>query len=163
MMEKLLGLPVLASEQGKSVDQLIIYMHWLMGALFVGWLLYFAYTLFRFHRSRNAKADYVGVRSHMSNYVEAAVAIIEIVLLLFVAVPLWAKAMDKFPEESKSIVVQIIGQQFNWNVRYPGKDGVFGKQEMRLVSSTNIFGVDMSDPKGADDIQVAALGEMHVP
>ena len=39
-MEKLLGLPVLASEQGKGVDNLIIYVHWLMIALFVGWYMY---------------------------------------------------------------------------------------------------------------------------
>ena len=30
--------PVLASEHGQSVDNLIIYVHWLMIALFVGWL-----------------------------------------------------------------------------------------------------------------------------
>ena len=36
--EKLLGLPVLASEHGRDVDSLIIYVHWLMIALFVGWL-----------------------------------------------------------------------------------------------------------------------------
>ena len=48
-----LGLPVLASEQGRSVDDLIIYVHLLMIALFAGWLAYFAYALFRFRRSRN--------------------------------------------------------------------------------------------------------------
>ena len=71
-MEKLLGLPVLASEHGKDVDNLIIYVHWLMIVLFVGWLAYFAYALFRFHRSRNPKADYVGVKNHASNYIEVA-------------------------------------------------------------------------------------------
>jgi len=81
-MEKLLGLPVLASEHGKHVDNLIIYVHWLMIVLFVGWLAYFAYTLFRFHRSRNPKADYVGVKSHASTYIEGAVAIVEGVLLV---------------------------------------------------------------------------------
>ena len=61
-MNKLLGLPVLASQHGKDVDTLIIYVHWLMIILFVGWLSYFAYALFRFHRSRNPKADYIGVK-----------------------------------------------------------------------------------------------------
>ena len=153
MMEKLLGLPVLASEQGKDVDKLIIYIHYLMIALFIGWVLYFAYALIRFYHKRNPKADYVGVKSHASSYVEVAVALVEAILLVGLAVPLWAKAVDKFPAEKDSTVIQIVAQQFDWNVRYPGKDGTFGKQEMRWVSSTNIFGVDPNDPNGKDDVQ----------
>src|SRR5216110_1352653 len=126
MMEKFLGLPLLASEHGKTVDDLIIYVHWLMILLFIGWLAYFAYALFRFHRSRNPRADYVGVKNHASNYIEGAVAIIEGILLIGVAVPLWAKAVDKFPKEEDATVVQVVGQQFNWNLRYAGKDGKFG-------------------------------------
>ena len=162
-MEKILGLPVLASEHGKDVDNLIIYVHWLMAILFVGWLGYFAYTLFRFHKSRNPKADYVGVKNHASNWIEGAVAIVEGVLLVAVAIPLWNKAIDKFPAENESTVVQVVGEQFNWNVRYPGKDGKFGRQDMHFVSSTNIFGVDATDTLGKDDISVMAIGEMHVP
>jgi len=61
MMEKsYLFLPPLASEHGRHVDNLIIYMHWLMIALFVGWLGYFAYVLIRFRRGRNPRADYLG-------------------------------------------------------------------------------------------------------
>jgi len=159
-MEKLLGLPVIASEHGKTVDGLIIYVHWLMIVLFVGWLAYFAYALFRFHRSRNPKADYVGVKSHASTYIEGAVAIVEGVLLVAVAVPLWAKAVGSLPPENTSTVIQVVAQQFNWNARYPGKDGKFGRQDMRLVNSTNIFGVDYTDPTAKDDIQVN--NEIHV-
>lgn len=160
-MDKLLGLPVLASEHGRHVDDLIIYVHWLMIVLFVGWLSYFAYVLFRFHRSRNPKADYFGVRNHASNYLEAAVALVEGVLLIMVAVPFWAKAVDKFPPESEATRIQVVAQQFAWNVRYPGKDGEFGRQEMRFVTQDNPFGVDPSDPKGKDD--VVTLNDIHVP
>jgi cytochrome c oxidase subunit II len=159
-MEKLLGLPVLASQHGKDVDNLIIYVHWLMIVLFVGWLSYFAYTLFRFHRSRNPKADYIGVKSHASSYIEGAVAIVEGVLLVLVAVPLWAKAVGGLPPENQSTVIQVVAQQFNWNIRYPGKDAKFGRQDMRLVSSTNVFGVDYTDPSAKDDILVP--NEIHV-
>lgn len=38
LMEELLGLPPVASAQGQHVDKLIIYLHWLMIALFVVWL-----------------------------------------------------------------------------------------------------------------------------
>ena len=152
---------MLASEHGQQVDDLIIYVHWLMIVLFVGWLAYFAYTLFRFHKSRNPKADYFGVRNHASNYIEGAVALVEGILLVAVAVPFWAKAVEKFPKESESTRVQVVAQQFAWNVRYPGKDGEFGRQEMALVTPDNPFGVDPKDEKGKDDVQV--LNEIHVP
>src|SRR4051812_33153525 len=154
--EKLLGMPVVASQHGRDVDSLIIYVHWLMIALFAGWLAYFAYALFRFHRSRNPKADYIGVRNHASNYIEVVVALVEAVILLFVAVPLWAKTVGDVPDEKQSTVVQIVAQQFDWNVRYPGKDGTFGAQDMHLVKSDNTFGVDPTDVHGKDDVQTTS-------
>lgn len=158
---KLLGMPPLASSNGQDVDDLIIYVHWLMLALFIGWIIYFLYAIWRFHHSRNPRADYHGVRNHASNYIELTVAGIEAVLLIFVAVPLWAKAVDKFPPADKSTVVQVVAQQYAWNFRYPGPDGIFGRQDMRFVSSTNVFGVDPSDPNGRDDIQT--LNDLRVP
>jgi cytochrome c oxidase subunit 2 len=158
---KLLGMPPLASSNGQDVDDLIIYVHWLMLALFIGWIIYFFYVVWRFHRSRNPKADYHGVRNHASSYIELAVAGIEAVLLIFVAVPLWAKAVDKFPDASKATVVQVVAQQYAWNIRYAGPDGIFGKQDMLFVNTTNVFGVDPNDPNGKDDIQL--LNDIHVP
>jgi cytochrome c oxidase subunit II len=155
-----LGLPV-ASEHGRRVDDLIIYVHWLMIILFLGWLAYFAYALFRFRRSRNPRADYHGVRNHASNYIEIAVASIEGLLLFALAVPYWATAVDKFPKESEATRVQVVAQQFAWNIRYPGKDGEFGRQDMHFVTSENVFGVDSADPRGKDDVQT--LNEIHVP
>src|SRR5438876_8684772 len=123
MMEKLLGLPVLASEHGKDVDNLIIYVHWLMIVLFIGWLAYFVYALLRFRKTKNPKADYVGVKGHASNYIEGAVAIVEMLLLFALAVPLWAKVVDKMPAENGSTIIRVVAQQFGWNVRYAGADG----------------------------------------
>jgi cytochrome c oxidase subunit II len=158
---KLLGMPPLASSNGQDVDDLIIYVHWLMALLFVGWIIYFGYALWRFHHKRSPKADYHGVRNHNSNYIEGFVVLVEFLLLVLVAVPLWAKAVDKFPPFDKSTVVQVVGQQYAWNFRYPGPDGAFGRQDMRFVSDTNVFGVDPSDPNGKDDIQT--LNDLRVP
>lgn len=151
-MTKLLGLPELASKHGADVDALIIYMHWLMGLLFVGWLAYFVYAVWRFRRSRNPKADYVGVTGHTSTWAEVAVAVVEGILLLFFAIPWWARAVDKFPEEKQSTVIRVTGRQFNWIARYPGADGEFGAQDMKLVSADNTMGVDPTDPKSKDDV-----------
>jgi len=120
-------------------------------------------VLVRFHRKRHPRADYLGVRSHASSYLEGAVALVEGVLLVGLAIPLWAKAVDKFPDKSKSTVIHVVGQQFNWNALYAGKDGEFGRQEMQLVTSTNVFGLDWKDPQAQDDVQMTGLGEMHVP
>lgn len=161
IFHKLLGLPDIASEQAVEVNKLVIYIHTLMIVLFVGWFIYFLFVLWRFQRRRNPKGDYLGVRNHASSYLEFTVAGIEAALLLFVAIPIWAKAVDKFPKESKSTVFHVMGQQFAWNARYPGLDGKFGKQDLRLVKADNTFGVDPNDPAGKDDIVV--LNEMHVP
>src|SRR6478609_10825699 len=133
-MIKLLGLPPLASEHGADVDKLILYVHWLMAALFVGWLAYFLYVIFRFRRSRHPKADYTGVTSHATSWIEGAVALVEAILLLGFAVPLWSKAVDRFPSEKESTVIRVMAQQFLWNARYPGADGEFGKADLKFVS-----------------------------
>src|SRR5215467_2436087 len=99
---KILGLPVLASKHGQDVDNLIIYVHWLMGALFVGWMLYFILVLVKFNKKANPKADYVGIRGHASNYIEGIVALVEGVLLIGFAVPLWGKAVDSFPKPEEN-------------------------------------------------------------
>lgn len=159
---KLLGLPFMAADGGKvGTDQLIIYIHILMAVLFVGWLIYFLFTLWRFSRARNPKADYKGVTSHASSYLEVAVAGIEAALLIFVAVPIWARHADKFPDKKDATEIQIMAQQFAWNIRYAGLDGEFGRQDIKLVGNNNTFGVDPADEKGKDDVQL--LNEFHVP
>ena len=157
--DNVLHLPTLASKNGAAIDVLMVYIHVLMFALFVGWIVYFGYALYRFRQSRNARANYHGVRSHASNYLELAVAAIEAVLLIGIAVPIWARAVDKFPAASESTVIQIVAQQYAWNVRYPGHDEIFGRQDMKFVTSDNVFGVDPADANGKDDIQV--LNEVH--
>ena len=158
---KILGLPELASSNGKAVDDLMVYVHWLMLVLFVGWSLYFVYTLWRFSARRNPVADHEGNQSKLPKYSEIAVVLAEAVLLLGIAIPLWAKNVDKFPDAAHATVIQVVAQQFAWNARYPGPDGKFGQQQMKLVAENNVFGVDPADPAGKDDIQV--FNEMHVP
>ena len=157
-----LGLPELASVHGHDVDALIVYVHLLMIVLFVGWSAYFLYAIWRFRSSRNTKADYVGTTTHASTWIEGAVALVEGVLLIGFAIPLWARSVDKFPDPSKSTVMRIIAQQFNWTARYPGADGKFGSNRIDLISRENPLGLDKNDPAAKDDI-LAAGNEMAVP
>ena len=149
------GMPEVASAHGKGIDELILYVHLLMGALFVGWLAYFVFVMFRFKKSSNPKADYVGVRSHASTYLEIGVAIVETVLLVGLAVPLWAKAVDSPPgADQKPIEIQVMAQQFAWAAHFSGADGKWGKQETKFADRGNPFGLDTSDADAKDDISV---------
>jgi cytochrome c oxidase subunit 2 len=145
-LKKYLGLPVDVSGQGAGVDDLIFWVHLLMAILFVAWIAYFFLVLIKFNKKANPKADYVGVQSHASTYAEILVAIIEGALLIGLAIPLWAHAVDEFPKGKDVTTVKVIAEQFLWNAWYPGTNGVFVNQDMKFVTSDNPYGFDKKDP-----------------
>jgi len=151
-MNDFLGLPIDASAHGPEIDAMMGVIHWLMFALFIGWGTFFAYALIRFRRSRQAAADYAGVKSHTSTYLEIGVALIEAVLIVGFAIPLWAKRVNEFPPAKDAIVVRVVAEQFAWNVHYPGPDGFFGPTDISLVSADNPVGLDRSDVDAKDDL-----------
>lgn len=157
----IIGLPQRAALGAKPVDDLIVLVHYLMIALFIGWIIYFGYVLWRFNVRRNPVANHEGSKSKIPKYTEFAVVLIEAILLVGVAIPLWGKNVQGFPDAKDATVVQVQAQQYSWNIRYPGADGTFGQQDMKLISFDNLFGVDPKDERGKDDITV--LNEFHVP
>ncbi|MDD9879877.1 MAG: cytochrome c oxidase subunit II [Candidatus Marinimicrobia bacterium] len=158
-----LGLPsVAASTQGPAIDNIISIVHWLMLILFVGWGAYFIYALIKFKASSNPKADYHGVKSHFSSYIEAGVAVIEVVLLFGFAFPIWASRVNDVPKGPDSVQIRVVAQQFAWNIHYPGDDGVFGKTSADLVDEVeNPIGLDRSDEFAKDDI--FTINQLHIP
>jgi cytochrome c oxidase subunit 2 len=102
-----LGLPELAAAHGGQIDGLIGWIHVFMLVLFVGWGGFLVYCLVRFRRSRNPVADYAGVRSHTSTYSEIGVVVVEAVLLIGFAIPLWAARVGAMPPENEALVVQV--------------------------------------------------------
>ena len=160
-MQELLGLPPQASSHAADVDQLIVLVHWIMAILFVGWGAFFLYTLVRFRQSRNAKADYVGVKSHNSSYLEIAVAVIEAVLLIGFAIPAWATRVGDPPADRPPTVVRVVVKQFEWHIQYPGADGMFGRTTNDLISPTNAIGLDRSDPSAVDDLYT--INQLNLP
>ena len=160
-MQELLGLPLQASAHAAEIDRIIVIVHWLMLVLFVGWGIFFVYTLIRFRASANPTADYAGVKSHTSSYLEGAVAVIEAIILLAFAIPAWATRVNAFPPEDGATVVHVIAKQFEWHSVYPGPDGRFGRRDASLITSTNAIGLDRADPAGADDIHT--INQLNFP
>ena len=161
-MTEWLGLPALAAAHGGEIDNMIGWIHIFMLVLFVGWGGFFLFALIRFRQSRNPVADYKGVTSHRSVYLEVGVAVVEAVLLIGFAIPLWAARIDARPAESEALVVQVTGEQFAWNVHYPGADRVFGRTDIKLLDlQSNPLGLDRSDPAAMDD--VTTVNQLYLP
>ena len=160
-MGEILGLPIQASAHAAEIDQMIVILHWLMLALFVGWGSFFVYTLIRFRESANPTADYTGVTSHTSSYLEIAVAVVEAVILVGFAIPAWANRVNDIPPDEEATVVHVIAKQFEWHSHYAGADGRFGRRDISQITPTNLIGLDRSDPNAVDDI--VTINQMNVP
>ncbi len=153
--------PVQASTHAAEVDHMTILVHWLMLVLFVGWGFFFVFVLFRFRKGANPKASYTGAHGKFAKSTEVAVAVIEIGILIFYAIPAWATRVKAFPAESQAVVVRVVAEQFAWNVHYPGPDGKFGRTDIKLVSADNPLGLDRSDPNAKDDI--TTINQLNLP
>lgn len=157
-----LWMPPDASAHGARLDFMNSIVHWLMAILFVGWGIYFIYVLFRFSAKRNPQASYSGSKSHISTYSEVGVAVIEVIILVGFAIPAWAAWVEPHAASDDALVVRVVGEQFAWNVHYPGADGVFGRTAPDLVDTAiNPVGLDRSDPMAVDDI--VSINQLHLP
>jgi cytochrome c oxidase subunit 2 len=151
-MLELLGLPVQASEHAAELDHMTVLVHWLMLVLFVGWGAFFVFVLVRFRKGANPKASYAGAHGKLAKGLEIGVAIVEVILLVFYAIPSWATRVAAFPAENEAVVVRVTAEQFAWNVHYPGPDNRFGRRDIKLISSDNPLGLDRTDADAKDDL-----------
>jgi cytochrome c oxidase subunit 2 len=148
------------SAHGAELDALNVYVHWLMLILFVVWGLLFAYMLFRFRKSKHPTANYHGTQSHAAKWGELGVFIVECVLLFGISIPAWSRWTTRPDPAKNPLEVRVVGEQFAWNVHYPGPDGVFGRADVSHVTTSNPLGIDPTDPHAKDDI--ATLNQLHL-
>jgi cytochrome c oxidase subunit II len=156
-----LGLPVQASAHAAEIDHMTVLVHWLMLVLFVGWGAFYLFVLVRFRKGANPVANYTGAKGKFAKSTEVLVAAIEIVLLVFYAIPAWATRVREMPSENEAVVVRVVAEQFAWNVHYPGRDRLFGRTDAKLVSADNPLGLDRNDANGKDDI--ASINLLNLP
>ena len=156
------GLPVGISNVSGRIDEIIIIVHYLMLVLFIGWGIFFIVSLIKFRSSKNKKANYKGVESHYSSVLEAAIAVIEIVILFGFAFPIWAERVNDVPDTRDAESIRIIAQQYAWNIHYPGPDGKFGDTSIDLVDEQdNPIGLDRNSEFGKDDL--TTINQLHIP
>lgn len=152
-INEFLGQPELASEHGGQIDHMLEVVHWFMAILGIGWTIFFFVVLFKFNSRNNPKASYKGITSHFTTHLEVLVVIVEVVLLLGFAFPLWAQRVEDIPSEDDPDVIRVraVGEQFRWNFHYAGADGRFGLIKPENINGTNPVGLVKADPNAFDD------------
>jgi cytochrome c oxidase subunit II len=80
-------------------------------------------------------------------------------IFLFNSLGLWAQVNSRPPADA--MLIEVTGQQFAWNVRYPGKDGLLGRTDHLQASQENPIGLVKDDPASKDDILL--LNQLYLP
>jgi len=155
--------PYDASYEGYRTDILNGWVHILMLILFVCWGIFLLYVLVKFYDKNNPKAQYDGMKGKFSKYVEGGVILFEVFLLFALAIPGFNDLKYNIPDDDKAdLEIRVVAQQFQWNIHYPGEDGIFGKTYADSVDQgdQNFIGLSR-EGHGADDI--VAMNQLHIP
>lgn len=157
------GMHEVASKHGHVGNHMLALIHWFMLILFVGWSAFLGIVLYKFRAKKNPKASYEGITSHFSTHIEVGVVIVEIVLLLGFAFPLWAKRADIQARPTGEDVVNLraVGEQYRWTFHYAGADRMVGMTAYDRVSGGNPVGLVEEDPNSADDF--ITVNELVIP
>lgn len=153
----------IASEHGAVGNHMLAVVHWFMGVLAVGWGVFLLYIVWRFRAKKNPKAKYSGVTSHFSTHLEVGVVIIEVVLLLGFAFPLWAMRVDDLPKDDPEVLrIRAVGEQYRWTFQYTGDDKLMGLTDSsEIQAGANPIGLVADDPNARDDF--TTLNDLVLP
>ena len=147
----------LASNWGQMDNTMTITVV-ICGIFFVVINLFVVYTLWRFHHREGHKAGYEPENPKLERWL-IGVTTVGIVALLAPGLVVYA---DYVRPPDNAMVVEVLGQQWQWRFRLPGADGKLGGSDPRFVKSSNPMGLDPSDPAGQDDVIVDG-NELHLP
>lgn len=155
-------LPPVASEHGKEIDGMITYLLWAAGGVFVIGHGVLAFFLLRPRKETAPPSPRLSPKTEFLWALAPVLAMTGIaeVGVLVIGMPVWSKVYGPPPEGA--LDVEVVGKQFEWIVRYPGRDGKYGRTLPALVvDATNPLGLDESDEAARDDL--VFRGSLHLP
>jgi len=149
--------PEAISEHGPSVDHQFILTIVVCGIAFaaaqigLGWMVW---------KYRDTASQERATYSHGNNRLEIIWTIVTAVVFISLAIMgqrVWA-SLNLHAAPAGSYQIEVVAQQFAWNIHYPGKDGAFGRTDPSLIDdSSNPVGLDDADPNSNDDTVVPTL------
>lgn len=156
-------LPALASRHGAGIDAMLAFLLVATGAMFLVGCLALGLLVWQAARRRRVQARLASPRAERlwSLIPGAVMALVAEGGVLVIALPVWSEYFGP-RSPADAVQIEIVAQQFAWNVRYPGPDGRFGRTTASLVDDAiNPIGLDRADPAAADDLLV--VNELYVP
>lgn len=149
-------LPI-ASEHGSDYE----FMFWITmaftGVVFIITQILLFYFSWRYQYKEKSSALFYPENNKLE-LIWTFVPAIVLAILVFNGWRVWSDITKPAPENTNNI--EILGYQFAWKVRYPGKDGELGKYDYRLIDAENLFGMNFEDKASFDDFNPR---EVHVP
>ncbi len=130
-------LPKDVSEHGSQIDGLFYFILALTGVVFVATELLLFWFIWKYDESNTkGPATYI----HGSHTLEVVWTIIPAVVLLFLAIyqmNTWADVKMRRPVMAPT--VEVVARQFEWRLRYPGRDGQLGTpDDLFLVNDLHL-------------------------
>ena len=147
----------LASNWQQMDDTLAITLG-VTGFFFVVINLFVAYTVWRYRHREGQRAAYEPDNKRLERWL-IGITTVGIVALLAPGLAVYA-AYVRPP--SDALLLEIVGQQWQWRFRLAGASGKLGGSDARFVSATNPLGLDPADPTGQDNVVVLG-NEVHLP
>ena len=117
-------------------------------------MFYFAYK-YKYQESR--KAQFYPENNKLE-LIWTIIPAIVLTILIGWGLIVWAEITGPPPEDPE--IIEIVGYQFAWASRYPGKDNKLGSYNYKLIDVDNIVGIDFTDSASFDDFMPR---EIHIP
>jgi cytochrome c oxidase subunit 2 len=139
------------------IDDTITLTFWITGAVFFAIVAFMAYCVLRFRHKEGRRAVYEPENKKLEWWLTIVTAV-GVAAMLAPGLVVWHQFVT-VPADATE--VEVMGQQWQWSYRLPGKDGRLGTTDARNVSSDNPLGLNRDDSAGQDDI-VIENGDLHL-
>lgn len=140
-------LPI-GSEHGIVTDRLFWITMAVTGFIFILTHILLFWFSYHYQYKENKRAAYYPD----NNKLEVIWTLVPAVVLTVLVVSGWKAWSDiTSPAPEDAHVVELMGYQFAWDIRYPGVDNQLGDYDYRLTTATNSRGIDFTDKNSFDD------------
>lgn len=146
-----------ASEHGEVTERLFWITMGITGTVFIITQIFLFGFAFRYQHKEDRKAYFYPHNNKLELFWTGVPAIV-LALLILSGWKAWVDITGKAPDDSE--VIEVMGYQYAWMVRYPGSDNKLGSYDYKKIDAVNQMGIDFSDKAAFDDF---VPRELHVP